>query len=81
MPGFEIINWFAVLAPAGTPKTILSKLNGEIVRILHTPEMRERLSSQGAEPIGSTPEQLDEHIRAEMVKWGKVIRDAGIHID
>lgn len=81
LPGFDVGIWFGVLAPANTPAKIVTALNSEIVRILQTPDMRERLSSQGAEPIGGTPKQFAEHIKAEMVKWGKVIRDAGIRID
>jgi tripartite-type tricarboxylate transporter receptor subunit TctC len=81
LPGFEVSNWFGVLAPRGTPAPIVAKLHGEIVRILETPDMRARLVSQGADPIGSTPEQLAKHIQAEMVKWSKVINDANIRLD
>ena len=81
LPGFDVGIWFGVLAPANTPAKIVTALNREIVRILQTPDMRERLSGQGAEPIGGTPNRFAEHIKAEMTKWGKVIKDAGIRID
>ena len=81
LPGFDVSIWFGVLAPAKTPRSIVAALNSEIVRILQTPEMRERLSSQGAEPMGGSPGRFTEHLKAEMAKWRKVIRDANIRID
>jgi tripartite-type tricarboxylate transporter receptor subunit TctC len=81
LPGFDVGNWFAVLAPAATPRTIVTKLHQEIVGILDTQEMRARLASQGAEPIGSTPEECGKYMRAELLKWGKVIKEAGIKLD
>jgi tripartite-type tricarboxylate transporter receptor subunit TctC len=78
VPGYESSTWIGVLAPAGTPKEIVTRLNNEIVKILNLPDIRGRLSKQGAEPVGSTPEQFDAFVKAQIAKWAKVIKDAGI---
>ena len=80
-PGFESGIWYGVLAPAGTPPEILARLNAELVKIVHSPEMRLTLSNEGAEPIGSSAAAFDAHIRKELVRWGKVIKDAGITVN
>jgi tripartite-type tricarboxylate transporter receptor subunit TctC len=77
LPGFEANTWHGVVAPAGTPAAIVARLNREIVAILHLPEVVERLSAQGAEPVGSTPEEFAAYIRSETVKWAKVVRESG----
>ena len=76
--GYEVTVWFGVVAPAGTPREIVSKLNAEVTRILALPDVRERFLAQGVEPVGSTPEQFGEHIKAQMAKWAKVVQDAGV---
>ena len=78
LPGYEAGSWYGILVPAATPREIVNRLNAEIVRAVKTPEMRSRLSGEGADPIGSSPEEFADHIRAEMARIGKVIRDAGI---
>jgi tripartite-type tricarboxylate transporter receptor subunit TctC len=78
VPGYEVAVWFGVVAPAGTPREIVQKLNAEVLRILAMPDVRERFQSQGVEPVGSTPEQFGEHIKSQMAKWGKVVQDAGV---
>jgi tripartite-type tricarboxylate transporter receptor subunit TctC len=79
--GYEVDSWFGILAPAGTPKEVVGKLNAEIVRILQMPDVRQRLQEQGAEPVGGTPEQFDEHIRKETVKWARVVKASGAKVD
>ena len=81
VPGFSAVGWYGVLAPAGTDAAIVNKLSAEINRILKLPEVSERLSSLGAEPSGSTPEEFAAHIRTEIAKWGKVVRDSGARIE
>jgi tripartite-type tricarboxylate transporter receptor subunit TctC len=77
-PGYEITSWQGVFAPAGTPRDILDKINGELVRMINTPEVRSRISLEGADPVGSTPDQFATRVQSEIVKWSKVIKAAGI---
>ena len=77
LPGFEAITWHGVVAPAGTPGTIVARLNTEIVGILRVPEVKERLAAQGAEAASTTPAQFAAYIRTEAVKWAKVVRESG----
>jgi tripartite-type tricarboxylate transporter receptor subunit TctC len=77
----DIDTWYGLLAPAGTPKDVVAKLHAETVRILALPDVRQRLGDQGIDAIGSTPQQLGEHIARESRKWTGVIRAAKITID
>ena len=77
LPGFEANTWHGVVLPAGAPTAIVSKLNREIVAILHLPDVVERLAGQGAETLGSTPEEFGAYIRSETAKWAKVVRESG----
>jgi tripartite-type tricarboxylate transporter receptor subunit TctC len=81
LPGFEVSVWFAVLAPAATPREIVERLNGILVKALQSPDVRERLSSQGAEPIGDTPADFTAVMKRDLVKWAKVVKDANIKLD
>lgn len=78
LPGYEAIGWHGVLAPAGTPREIVDKLNTEIVKALRTPEMRARFAEQGAEPVGDTPEQFQAFLKEDLAKWTRVIKAAGV---
>ena len=77
-PGYEINSWQGVFAPAGTPKDVVTKINGEIVRMLKTPEVRERMAHEGADPVGSTPEDFSKRVASELAKWSKLIKDIGM---
>jgi tripartite-type tricarboxylate transporter receptor subunit TctC len=77
-PGFDVSGWYAILGPAGMPAPVVIRLNTEIVSILQTPELKERLAADGSEAVGSTPDQLLAHLRRETAKWAKVVKTAGI---
>jgi tripartite-type tricarboxylate transporter receptor subunit TctC len=77
-PGYEISSWQGVFAPAGTPKNIIDRLNGEIVAMLRTPEVQARIKHEGAVPVGSSPEQWSERFRGQVAKWAKVAQSAGL---
>jgi tripartite-type tricarboxylate transporter receptor subunit TctC len=77
-PGYEISSWQGVLAPAGTPKDVVAKINGELVRLVAAPEVRARMAHEGADPVGSTPDQFAERVQSEITKWTKVIKASGI---
>lgn len=77
-PGVETGTWYAILAPAKTPKAIIDKANSAVARVLQMPEIRTRLLSQGVDIVGSSPEELGAHIKSEIAKWGKVIREANV---
>ena len=81
IPGYAAGNWFGVLAPAGTPREIVQRLYGEIVKLLGGAELRERLFAQGMEPGGNTPEQFAAFIRNEIDKWRRVVKSANIRIE
>ena len=81
LPGFEIRNWLGLVAPAGTPRDIIAKLNTEIVEILRSPEAREQLFKIGFEATGSTPEYFANYLESELKYWAKVVKDAGITPD
>ena len=81
LPGFEALQWFGVFAPTGTPKEIVAKLNGEIVRILRLPDVRERMTALGAEVVGSSPERFAVFQKADTAKWAKVVKTSGAKID
>jgi tripartite-type tricarboxylate transporter receptor subunit TctC len=81
LPGFEALQWFGIFAPAGTSKDIVTRLNGEIVKTLRLPDVRERLSSLGADVVGNTPEQFAAFQKADTAKWAKIVKQSGAKID
>ena len=81
VPGFEASTWHGVVAPAGTPDAVIGRLNTEINRVLRLPDVRDRLTGQGAEIIGGTPQEFAAYITKEIPKWTKVVRDSGARAD
>jgi tripartite-type tricarboxylate transporter receptor subunit TctC len=81
LPGFELYEWNALFAPAGTPPEIIARLNAELAKVLRVPDIQERLFQMGAEPAPGTPEELDDYVRREIVKWEKVVREMGIKVE
>jgi tripartite-type tricarboxylate transporter receptor subunit TctC len=78
---FDVTTWYGVLAPAGTPRAIVTRLNAELVKVVHSPDVRERLAATGTEPLTSTPEEFAAYIQREIAKWGDVIRKAAVKAD
>lgn len=81
VPGYDMVQWFGVLAPAGTSKSVISKIHNEMARILRLPEVRERMHVQGAQPVGNRPEEFDALIKSEITKWADIAKQAGIHAE
>jgi tripartite-type tricarboxylate transporter receptor subunit TctC len=81
LAGFEAVGWYGILVPAATPRAIIVRLHAEITGVLASPEMQARIVNDGSEPVGSTPEQFADFIRAEIVKWGEVVRKSGAKLD
>lgn len=81
LPGYSASGWYGLLAPAATPKDVLAKLHGAAVKALRSPDVVQRLSSQGAEPVASSPEEFSAFIRGEIEKWAKVVKAANMRAD
>lgn len=81
VPGIDVNPWFCLLAPAGTPKPIINKVSAEVTRIMALPDVLDYLAKQGMNAYTSTPEQLDARMKADMMRWAKVIKAANIKID
>ncbi len=76
--GYDATSWNGIFAPARTPRAIINKIHADIVKVLRTPDIRERLVASGSDPVGSTPEEFSAHVKAELARWGKVIRENNI---
>ena len=81
MPGFEVGAWQGVMVPANTPKPIIQRLNNEVMKALQTPEVRQKLALQGAEPLGSTPEAYAEYVQKELIRWALVVKQTGVTLE
>ena len=81
VPRYEVVGWYGVLAPAGTPGAIVQKLNREIVRSLRLADVAEKIAADGSEPLGTSPEEFGAHIKAEVEKWRDLIQKTGIRTE
>jgi tripartite-type tricarboxylate transporter receptor subunit TctC len=81
LPGFDALNWYPMMAPGGTPKEIVTRLNNEAIRALAAPDVREKLLAQGLIPTPMTPDQLGQFIRTDLARWSKVVKAANIRLD
>jgi tripartite-type tricarboxylate transporter receptor subunit TctC len=81
LANFEASSWFGILAPAGTPKEIVIKLQQEIARALASPAVKEKLMAQGANPIGNTPDEFAAYIQKESRKWAQIVKTSGAKVD
>jgi tripartite-type tricarboxylate transporter receptor subunit TctC len=77
-PGFEVVTWYGIVAPAKTPRSLVLKLNGQIARAVASPDLIARFSGLGLDPHPGTPEEMGAYLKSEIAKWGKVIREAGV---
>jgi tripartite-type tricarboxylate transporter receptor subunit TctC len=80
LPGYEVTLWYGVWGPKGLPKEVVSRWNAELVKILKSPDMKGRLATEGLEAVGSTPGELHAHLKTEIAKWAKVIKDANVKV-
>ena len=80
-PKVAVSLWYGLLAPAGTPRSAIEKLNGAVIKALEAPDVREKLLAQGAEPMPGTPEAFGSFMRDEMAKWAPVVKQAGVKLD
>jgi len=81
VPGYDMVLWFGVLAPAGTPANAVNAIHREIVNTVKMPDVRSRLASQGADPVATAPAAFDAFIKAEIAKWAKVVKENGLKVD
>jgi len=81
VPGYEVVGWNGILAPAKTPRPIIARLHDEIVKILRSPDVVESLTAQGVDPIGNTPEEFAAIVRFDVAKWARVLKNAGVTPD
>ena len=81
VPGFEVLNWYGVVAPVGTPQETIRRLQQEIAKVMASPDIRDKMVAIGTEPVGSTPEDFGQYIKSENAKWGRIIREGNIRPD
>lgn len=80
-PGYEVLGWYGLLAPVGTPRQVITKLYEAVKHALNNPDVKDKMSADGADPVGSTPEQFEEFLNKERVRWAKIIKASGIESD
>jgi len=81
LPNFDVTTWYGIMAPAGTPQPVIARLNAEFVKIMHSPDLKERLAGMGTDVMTSTPEEFAAYLKREIAKWGEVIRKANLRAD
>jgi len=81
VPGYETGSWYGIVAPAGTPKAAIDRLSKEVIAIVHSPDITKRLNDEAVIPVGSTPAEFTAHIKKELARWAKVIKQSGMHLD
>lgn len=81
MPGFEVGAWQGLMAPAGTPRAVVERLNAEVMKALQSADVKAKLAAQGAEPLGSTPDEYAAYVRKELDRWARVVKATGVTIE
>jgi len=79
--GYEVVNWFGILAPKGAPKAAIDRINAELNEALRSAQLVKMLNARAAEPVGGTPDDFGRRIRADFAKWAKVVRESGARVD
>ena len=77
LPGFELVGWYGVIGPAGMPEPVVAKLHAELVKILNSPDIHDRIAADGSEPVGNTPEAFRQFMLADTAKWAKLVKESG----
>jgi len=81
LPGFEIVGWYGIIGPAKMPEAVVARLHGELIRILNYPDVRERIVTDGSEPVGNSPEAFRQFMLADTIKWAKLVKESGAKMD
>ena len=81
LPGFEVVGWYGVMGPPKMSKPLVTKLHTEIIKVLNRPDTRERIVSDGSEPVGTSPEEFRRFLLADLEKWAKVVKLSGARLD
>jgi tripartite-type tricarboxylate transporter receptor subunit TctC len=81
LPGYDLSAWYSIMAPAGTPREIVDKLNSVLVKIIRDTDLKQKIESMGGIPVGSTPEEVTELIKADIPRWGKLVKESGARVD
>ena len=81
VPGYEVTNWWGIVVPAGTPRSVIDRLHKDLTVVVASPETKERFAAEGSEPLSMSPDEFGRFIAAETVKWARVVKDAGIHAE
>ena len=81
LPGYEAVTWYGLLAPAGTPAPVIGRIHAEVVKIVNTPDFQERMVKDGGTVVGNTPAEFGDYIKADIVKWAKVVKAIGAQVD
>ncbi len=81
VPGYEVTNWWGIVAPAGTPRSVIDRLHKDLTVVVASPETKERFEAEGSEPLSMSPDEFGRFIAAETVKWARVVKDAGIRAE
>jgi len=81
LPGFEVVGWYGIIGPANMPKPIVTRLHDELVKVLHLPEVHDRIVADGGEPVGNSPEEFRQFMLADLAKWAKLVKESGAKLD
>ena len=81
VPGYEVTNWWGIVVPAGTPRSVIERLHKDLSAIVASPETKKRFETEGAEPLSMSPDEFGRFIAAETIKWARVVKEAGIRAE